>query len=339
MPGPMGGPMGPRGFLTDEEKQNVPKVTGSLIKRILSYLKPYWLQFLLVFVTILVSAGVGLLPSIITGRIVNEALVGKNMKLLVQLLIAAFVTLTASQVIGVLESYINAWISNKIIYDMKNQMYGHLLSMPHAFFTAIVGTEFLSRFVIVFKTSCILRIVIRLSVFHDSRAEVHSLVLVWKMRPRISNPQRIIRINYIVQSCICPYGMYVKSIVCLLLQLPQRTSIRHLVQLTFIIVCLFHEAEHSEHINPFMTIVQTELLIYASIARLSQHKFFIHTQPLTLPAHCFYLHHCNNRGIILRSWIGYQRNGSYVLRLQLTQFRIILYQPSVYIEYRLTVSK
>ena len=145
MPGPMGGPMGPRGFLTDEEKQNVPKVSWALIKRILGYLKPYWLQFLLVFLTILVSAGVGLLPSIITGRIVNEALVGKNMKLLIQLLIAAFVTLTVSQVIGVLESYINAWISNRIIYDMKNQMYGHLLSMPHAFFTTEKQGDIITR--------------------------------------------------------------------------------------------------------------------------------------------------------------------------------------------------
>ena len=42
--------------------------------RILSYLKPYWLQFLLVFLTILLSAAVGLLPSIITGKIVDEAL-------------------------------------------------------------------------------------------------------------------------------------------------------------------------------------------------------------------------------------------------------------------------
>ena len=137
--------MGPRGFLTDEEKQNVPKVSWTLIKRILGYLKPYWLQFLLVFLTILVSAGVGLLPSIITGRIVNEALVGKNMKLLIQLLIAAFVTLTVSQVIGVLESYINAWISNRIIYDMKNQMYGHLLSMPHAFFTTEKQGDIITR--------------------------------------------------------------------------------------------------------------------------------------------------------------------------------------------------
>ena len=51
MPGPGRG-LGPRGFLTEEEKQNKPKVTWPLIKRILSYLKPYWLQFVLGFVLI-----------------------------------------------------------------------------------------------------------------------------------------------------------------------------------------------------------------------------------------------------------------------------------------------
>lgn len=82
MAGPGRG-LGPRGFLTDEEKQNMPKVSGALLKRILSYLKPYWLQFLLVFAAILLSAILGLLPSMITGRIVDEALVGKNLTLLI----------------------------------------------------------------------------------------------------------------------------------------------------------------------------------------------------------------------------------------------------------------
>ena len=137
--------MGPRGFLTEEEKKNMPKVSGALIRRILSYLTPYWPQFLLVFVTILVSALLGLLPSIITGRIVDEALVGKNMALLIRLLILAFVTLTASQVISVLESYINAWISQRIIFDMKNQMYDHLQHMPHAFFTSEKQGDIITR--------------------------------------------------------------------------------------------------------------------------------------------------------------------------------------------------
>ncbi|HAJ65257.1 MAG TPA: ABC transporter [Clostridiales bacterium] len=144
MPGPGRG-LGPRGFLTEEEKKNMPKVTGALLGRILGYLKPYSLQFLLVFVTILLSAVVGLLPSIITGRIVDEALVGKNMRLLVQLLVMAFVTLTASQVISVLESYINAWISQRIIFDMKNQMYDHLQHMPHAFFTSEKQGDIITR--------------------------------------------------------------------------------------------------------------------------------------------------------------------------------------------------
>ena len=144
MPGPWGFG-GPRGFLTDEEKQNMPKVTKQLLARILSYLKPYWFQFVLVFVTILVSAAVGLLPSIITGRIVDEALIGKDMKLLIQLLLMAFVTLTVSQVVGVLESYINAWISQRIIFDMKNQMYDHLQHMPHAFFTSEKQGDIITR--------------------------------------------------------------------------------------------------------------------------------------------------------------------------------------------------
>ena len=148
MPGPMGmGPrgMGPRGFLTEEEKKNMPKVSGVLLRRILSYLTPYWAQFLMVFAAILLSAVLGLLPSIITGRIVDEALVGRNMRLLVQLLLIAFVTLSASQIISVLESYINAWISQRIIFDMKNQMYDHLQHMPHAFFTSEKQGDIITR--------------------------------------------------------------------------------------------------------------------------------------------------------------------------------------------------
>ncbi|MBQ2061731.1 MAG: ABC transporter ATP-binding protein [Oscillospiraceae bacterium] len=145
MPHPNGRFFGPRGFLTDEEKKNMPKVSGALIRRILSYLKPYWFQFLLVFLAILLSSVVGLLPSIITGKIVDEALVGRSMTLLVKLLIYAFLALTAAQVIGVLESYINAWISQKIIFDMKNQMYDHLQHMPHAFFTSEKQGDIITR--------------------------------------------------------------------------------------------------------------------------------------------------------------------------------------------------
>lgn len=148
MPPPGGrlGPQGARGFLTEEEKQNMPKVTWALLKRILSYLKPYWIQFLFVFAAILLSAIVGLYPSIITGKIVDA--LGSDsttIRHLIELILLAFATLTVSQVIGVVESYINAWISQRIIFDMKNQMYDHLQHMPHAFFTGEKQGDIITR--------------------------------------------------------------------------------------------------------------------------------------------------------------------------------------------------
>lgn len=145
MPGPMGRGLGPRGFLTDEEKENLPKVDKALLIRIISYMKPYRMQFVFVFTAILISAVIGLLPSIITGKIVDQALINKDMTLLIRLLLMAFATLAASQIVGVLESYINAWISQRIIFDMKNQMYKHLQYMPHSFFTTEKQGDIITR--------------------------------------------------------------------------------------------------------------------------------------------------------------------------------------------------
>ena len=137
--------LGPRGYLTDEEKQNMPKVTKELLLRILKYLKPYWFQLLLVLIIIVISSVLGLLPSIITGKIIDTAILGKDFKLLVELVLIAIVTLTASQVVGVVESHINGWVSERIVYDMRNEMFQHLQSMPHAFFTSEKQGDIITR--------------------------------------------------------------------------------------------------------------------------------------------------------------------------------------------------
>lgn len=141
MPPPPGGrgPMrmgGPRSFLTEEEKKTRPKVTKELLVRILRYLKPYKWHFMLVFIALIISAVLGLFPSVITGKIVDSIISdSKELTLLIKLVILAFVVLSAAQIIAVLEQYINSWISQKIIFDMRNEMYDHLQHMPHSFFT------------------------------------------------------------------------------------------------------------------------------------------------------------------------------------------------------------
>ena len=134
-----------RGYLTEEEKKNRPKVTPALIRRILSYLKPYWKQILLVLCSILISSLLSLYPSILTGRIIDEGLIGRNMSMLVRLVLLSFAVGILSSLISVLESYLNSWIAQHITYDMRNTMFAHLQQMPQSFFTTNNQGDIITR--------------------------------------------------------------------------------------------------------------------------------------------------------------------------------------------------
>ena len=134
MPGPMG-PMGGRSFLTEEEKSQAPEVTWPLLKRVFSYLKPYIPQLIIALASIGLSAVLDMYPSLLTGRIVDEGLIGRSMPILVKLVVISFFLKIASNLIGVLQNYMNSWIAQHITYDMRNQMFEHLLRMSDRFFT------------------------------------------------------------------------------------------------------------------------------------------------------------------------------------------------------------
>ncbi|NLP36715.1 MAG: ABC transporter ATP-binding protein [Firmicutes bacterium] len=135
----------PRGFLTPEEQQNKPEITPELLKRIFSYLLPYWKQFLVVFVTILTSAVLAVYPTLLTGRIIDEGLIGKDFRVLATLIAASFLIMAASNLVGVLQSYINTWIAQHIIFDMRNNMFAHLQKMSHRFFTSKKQGDIITR--------------------------------------------------------------------------------------------------------------------------------------------------------------------------------------------------
>ncbi|MBR4359841.1 MAG: ABC transporter ATP-binding protein [Clostridia bacterium] len=148
-----GGHMG-RGFLTEEEKANRPKVTSALLKRVFSYLKPYWKQFLLILCAIALSSLLGLYPSILTGRIVDVlagkapvgALAGKEpVEALVWLIVLSLTVTLGSNLIGVGQNYLNAWIAQHITFDMRNKMYAHLQKMSQRFFTTNNQGDIITR--------------------------------------------------------------------------------------------------------------------------------------------------------------------------------------------------
>ena len=147
MAGPGGGPgfHGGGRFLTEEEKKNRPKVTPALLKRVFSYLVPYWKQLILVVIAIFVSSVFTLLPSILTGKIIDEGLIGRNFDALVRYILLSLAVTFGANLIGVLESYLNTWIAQHITFDMRNAMYRHLQQMSQRFFTSSNQGDIITR--------------------------------------------------------------------------------------------------------------------------------------------------------------------------------------------------
>lgn len=131
--------------MTAEERQNKPRITKALLKRIFGYLLPYWPYLLLAGGAILLSALLNMMPAILTGRIIDEGFIGGDFKLLLTLIAASFGVLAASNLVGVLESYLNTYVSEHILKDMRNQMYGRLQSLSHRFFVSSKQGEAITR--------------------------------------------------------------------------------------------------------------------------------------------------------------------------------------------------
>ena len=134
-----------RGFMTEEEKANRPKVTAALLKRVFSYLKPYWKQFILILCAIAASALLGLYPSVLTGRIVDALAGRQGVALLVKLILLSLAVTLGSNLIGVGQNYLNSWIAQHITFDMRNKMYAHLQKMSQRFFTSNNQGDIITR--------------------------------------------------------------------------------------------------------------------------------------------------------------------------------------------------
>ena len=144
-PGGGGFRRGPRRELTVEEKKSMPKMTWSLVKRVLSWMVPYKWKFLLVLVCIRASGALGVLPSILTGQMIDKGLYGGNVSLLIKLAFLSFGVLIFSQLISAGETMLTVWIGQFITYDMRNRMYRHLQKMGHRFFTSNYQGDIITR--------------------------------------------------------------------------------------------------------------------------------------------------------------------------------------------------
>ncbi|WP_305850510.1 ABC transporter ATP-binding protein [Staphylococcus hyicus] len=123
-----------------------------MIKRYLKFVKPYkWLIIGTIFVGIL-KFGIPLLIPLLIKFVIDDvinngalSLSDKYMYLFYAMLIAAFIFIIVRPPIEFLRQYMAQWTSNKILYDIRKKLYGHLQALSARFYANNKAGEVISR--------------------------------------------------------------------------------------------------------------------------------------------------------------------------------------------------
>ncbi|MSQ33262.1 MAG: ABC transporter ATP-binding protein [Dehalococcoidia bacterium] len=115
------------------------------LRRVLRFLVPYWRTLAILVSIVGVSATIGVLPPLIVRRIIDNAIGGQDRSLLAWLVLAAVGVTIFVGLLGVLHSYLNTLVSQRIMYDLKVDIYQRLQTLSLKFFTSTKTGEMISR--------------------------------------------------------------------------------------------------------------------------------------------------------------------------------------------------
>src|SRR5436309_11611878 len=116
-----------------------------MVRRVARLFRPYRGQVGLVFASILVTGALGVAPAFITKAIINRALLPHDLHLLWRLVALMIAIPLVSGAIGVGQTYLTAVVGQRVMQDLRNQLYEHLQAMSLRFFTGTRTGELQSR--------------------------------------------------------------------------------------------------------------------------------------------------------------------------------------------------
>jgi ATP-binding cassette subfamily B protein len=120
-------------------------VSRAMILRIARYFRPYWRHGLLVLICVSAIATIGLVPPLLIRAVVDVAIPSADVSLLVVLAAGMVAAPALAGLLGVAQTYLNTLISQRVMFDLRNELYAHLQSLSLRFFTATKTGDIMSR--------------------------------------------------------------------------------------------------------------------------------------------------------------------------------------------------
>ena len=119
----------------DRESMKDAKIDRDSARRVWRFARPYRGMVVGFLVTVIAQALLGLVPPLLFGRIIDDAIPEENTGLLAWFAFFIVMAALASAAVSLFERYWSSLIGEGVIFDLRTQLFDHVQRLPLAFFT------------------------------------------------------------------------------------------------------------------------------------------------------------------------------------------------------------
>ena len=121
------------------------RLTRGVVRRILAFAKPYRGLIIVFIGLVVVSSALAVAPPLLFKLIIDEGVLKQNRQLVVILGITVAALAVLQAVIGLVQRWCSSTIGEGLIFDLRTQVFDHVVTMPLAFFTRTQTGKLVSR--------------------------------------------------------------------------------------------------------------------------------------------------------------------------------------------------
>jgi len=113
--------------------------------RLLSYLKPYWKQTALAYLCLAITMGLGLIIPWLIKEVLDRGLAARDQQFMIMAALAVVGIYALNALFSFGLQYLREWISQRVAYDVRNQLYDHVQRLSFAYHDTAQTGQFMSR--------------------------------------------------------------------------------------------------------------------------------------------------------------------------------------------------
>ena len=116
-----------------------------MYQRILKYVKPYWIRIVIASLCAIGVSGTTAAAAWLVQPALDKIFIQKNVQLLLMIPVVILIIYFIKGICNYYQSYLMRYVGNRVIMDMRNDLYSHIAVMPIKFYTEYSTGKLMSR--------------------------------------------------------------------------------------------------------------------------------------------------------------------------------------------------